>query len=79
MLASALLPLSRPQGSLFILKSALVTTPELTYLIRVFNDHTALTDVQTGEEDNGQAQLFGKLKAGDVVIQDGTEDVLRVK
>lgn len=73
--ASALLPISRPQSSIFVPKSALVTTSERTYLIRVTNGHASLVDIQPGDENNGQVQVFGKLKAGDVVIQDGSEDI----
>lgn len=75
MFASASLPITRPQSSIFVPKSAIVTTAERTYVIRVANGHTTLVDVQQGDENNGQVQVFGKLKAGDVVLRNGTEDV----
>jgi RND family efflux transporter MFP subunit len=75
MFASASLPITRPQSSIFVPKSAIVTTAERTYVIRAANGHTSLVDVQQGDENNGQVQVFGKLKAGDVVLRTGTEDI----
>ena len=75
MFASASLPITRPQSSIFVPKSALVTTAERTYVIRVASGHASLVDVQQGDENNGQVQVFGKLKAGDVVLRTGTEDI----
>ena len=75
MFASASLPITRPQSSIFVPKSALVTTAERTYVIRVAKGHASLIDVQQGDENHDQAQVFGKLKAGDVVVKNGTEDI----
>ncbi len=75
MFASASLPIMRPQSSIFVPKSAIVTTAERTYVIRVTQGHASLVDIQQGDENNGQVQVFGKLKAGDVVLRTGTEDV----
>jgi membrane fusion protein (multidrug efflux system) len=75
MFASASLPITRPQSSLFVPKTAVVTTAERTYLIRVVGGQTELVDVQVGDENNGQVQVFGKLQAGDVVLKIGSEDV----
>jgi membrane fusion protein (multidrug efflux system) len=75
MFASASLPITRPQSSLFVPKTAVVTTAERTYLVRVANGQTELVDVQVGDENNGQVQVFGKLRDGDVVLKTASEDI----
>ena len=75
MFASASLPISRPQSSLFVPKTAVVTTAERTYVVRVAGGRTELVDVQTGDENNGQVQVFGQLRAGDVVLKAASEDI----
>ncbi len=75
MFASASLPITRPQSSIFVPKSAIVTTAERTYVIRVAQGHASLVDIQQGDENNGQVQVFGKLKAGDVVLRTATEEI----
>jgi membrane fusion protein (multidrug efflux system) len=75
MFASVSLPISRPQSSLFVPKTAVVTTAERTYVIRVANGRTEPVDVQVGDENSGQVQVFGKLKADDVVLKTGNEEL----
>ena len=75
MFASASLPITRPQSSIFVPKTAVVTTAERTYVIRVAGGRTELVAVQVGDENNGQVQVFGKLQDGDVVLKNGSEDV----
>ncbi|RZK35036.1 MAG: efflux RND transporter periplasmic adaptor subunit, partial [Hymenobacter sp.] len=75
MFASVSLPISRPQSSLFVPKTAVVSTPERTYVIRVAQGRTELVDVQVGDENSGQVQVFGKLQAGDVVLRAGGEEI----
>jgi RND family efflux transporter MFP subunit len=75
MFASASLPISRPQSSLFVPKTAVVTTAERTYVIRVADGRTEAVTVQVGDENGGMVQIFGKLKADDVVLKTGNEEL----
>jgi RND family efflux transporter MFP subunit len=75
MFASASLPISRPQSSLFVPKTAVVTTAERTYVIRVADARTEPVTVQVGDENGGMVQVFGKLKADDVVLKTGNEEL----
>jgi membrane fusion protein (multidrug efflux system) len=75
MFASASLPISRPQSSLFVPKTAVVTTAERTYVIRVADGRTEPVTVQVGDENGGMVQVFGKLKADDVVLKTGNEEL----
>jgi len=76
MFASATIPIKAPQSSLFVPKSAVVSTAERTYVIRVVAGKTELVDVQKGDENAGQVQVFGTLKAGDVVLKAGNEEIV---
>lgn len=75
MYAAATLPIKSPKTSLYVLKSAVVSTNERTYVIRVIDGKTELVDVQKGDENAGQVQVFGSLKANDVVIKAGNEEI----
>lgn len=75
MFASASLPISRPQSSLFVPKTAVVTTAERTYVIRVADGRTEPVTVQVDDENGGMVQVFGKLKADDVVLKTGNEEL----
>lgn len=75
MFASATIPIRAPQSSLFVPRSAVVSTAERTYVIRVAAGKTELVDVQKGDENAGQVQIFGPLKAGDVVLKAGNEEI----
>ena len=75
MFASATIPIKSPKSSLFVPKSAVVSTAERTYVIRVVGGKTELVDVQKGDENAGQVQVFGALKAGDVVLKAGNEEI----
>jgi RND family efflux transporter MFP subunit len=75
MFASANIPIKSPKSSLYVPKSAVVSTAERTYVIRVAGGKTELVDVQKGDENAGQVQVFGSLKAGDVVLKAGNEEI----
>lgn len=75
MFASASLPVKVAANSLFVPKSAVVSTAERTYLIRVAAGRTELVDVRLGDENAGQVQVFGQLRAGDVVLKSGSEEM----
>ncbi|WP_210521414.1 efflux RND transporter periplasmic adaptor subunit [Hymenobacter terricola] len=76
MYAAASLPIKSPKTSLYVPKSAVVSTAERTYVIRVANGKTELVDVQKGDENAGQVQVFGPLKANDVVLKAGNEEIV---
>ena len=75
MFAAATLPIKAPKSSLFVPKTAVVSTAERTYVIRVTGGKTELVNVQKGDENGGQVQVFGPLQAGDVVLKAGNEEI----
>ncbi|MBW3131100.1 efflux RND transporter periplasmic adaptor subunit [Hymenobacter profundi] len=75
MFATATVPVDAAKSSLFVPRSAVVSTAERTYVIRVKNNRAELVDVQKGDETMGQIQVFGPLKIGDVVLKAGNEEI----
>ena len=75
MYAEVLLPLSGHQNACIVPQSAVITSTEKKYVIKV-QDHKALQiNVTTGNEDNGVIEIFGDIKAGDNVISKANEDI----
>jgi len=75
MFATATLPVDATKNSLFVPRSAVVSTAERTYVIRIVKGRADLVDVQKGDESQGQIQVFGPLKVGDVVLKAGNEEI----
>ncbi|OUJ70479.1 efflux transporter periplasmic adaptor subunit [Hymenobacter crusticola] len=75
MFATVSLPVTAAKSSLFVPRSSVVSTAERTYVIRIVNGRADLVDVQKGDESGGQIQVFGSLKAGDVVLKAGNEEI----
>jgi len=75
MFATASLPVNAAKSSLFVPRSAVVSTAERTYVIRIIKGRADLVDVQKGDESSGQIQVFGPLKVGDVVLKAGNEEI----
>lgn len=75
MFATASLPVNGAKTSLYVPRSAVVSTAERTYVIRVTKGRAELVDVQKGDESLGQIQVFGPLKVGDVVLKAGNEEI----
>lgn len=76
MYASARLPVSQTQeGSLYVPKSALVNTMDRSYVIRMENGKARRVTVQKGDDVIGEVQVFGELKAGDLILKTASEEI----
>ncbi|QDK81314.1 efflux RND transporter periplasmic adaptor subunit [Spirosoma sp. KCTC 42546] len=76
MFASARLPVtSTREGSLYVPKSAVVSTLDRTFVLKVVDGKAIRTTVQKGDDTVGQTQVFGDLKAGDIILKTGSEDI----
>ncbi|GAB2538834.1 efflux RND transporter periplasmic adaptor subunit [Spirosoma aerophilum] len=76
MFASARLPVNTSvQGSLYVPKSAVLSTMDRTYVLKLVNGQAVRTTVQKGDESGGQIQVFGELKPGDSVLKTASEDI----
>src|SRR5262245_16919385 len=65
----------RPTPSLFVPPSAIATTTERTFVVRVRNGQTEWVDVKRGAPMKQLVEVFGDLKEGDEVAERGTDEI----
>ncbi len=75
MFAEVLWEISRPTPSLFVPSSAVVTTTERKFVIRVREGVTEWVDVDVGEQMGTASEVFGDLAPGDLVAARGTDEL----
>lgn len=69
-------PVRRAAPSLLVPPTSVVTTTERTFVIRVKGDGTAeWVNVSRGVPVGNLIEVFGPLKAGDLVLQRGTDEI----
>ncbi|MBA3855290.1 MAG: hypothetical protein C0507_00125 [Cyanobacteria bacterium PR.3.49] len=68
-------PTRRHEASLFVPVSAVVTTPLNTFVCRVKDDVVEWVTVRKGQIMDGMVEVFGNLKEGDLVAQEGSEEL----
>jgi membrane fusion protein (multidrug efflux system) len=65
----------RSQQSLVVPASAVVTTLEKKFVIKVSNNTTKWEDVRPGFNMGEKQEIFGELRAGDTLVLKGTEEL----
>ena len=65
----------RGRPSLFVPASAIATTTERTFVVRVQNNRAEWVDVKRGQAMEQLVEVFGPLKEGDVVALRGTDEL----
>src|SRR6266496_3130329 len=65
----------RPQKSFVMPTTAVVTTLERKFVIKVSNNTTQWVDVRAGFNMGEKQEIFGDLKAGDSLVLKGTEEL----
>ncbi len=73
--ADVKLHLIRTQLSLVVPTSAIVSTLEKKFVIKVFNNTTQWIDVRAGFNLGDKQEVFGELTSGDTLIIKGTEEL----
>lgn len=68
-------PVRRSQPTLFVPAKAVVTTTELTFVIRVRQETVEWVRVQKGRSVGNLVEVFGELSAGDSVAARGTDEL----
>ncbi len=68
-------PVSRSQPTLFVPTSAVARTTEATFVVRIRDGNTEWINVQSGEVDGKQTEVFGDLRNGDDVAVRGTDEL----
>jgi RND family efflux transporter MFP subunit len=68
-------PLQRGYPTLFVPATAVTTDLQRTFLIRVRQGTAEWIDVKSGVSVNGKTEVFGDLKAGDLVVRNATDSI----
>jgi membrane fusion protein, multidrug efflux system len=68
-------PVRRPQPSLLLPPTSIVTTTERTFVIRVKNGLAEWVNVGRGARVGDLVEVFGPLKEGDTIVRRGTDEV----
>ncbi|HXI91992.1 MAG TPA: efflux RND transporter periplasmic adaptor subunit [Blastocatellia bacterium] len=75
MYAEVIWPVGRKQASLFVPPSAIATTTERTFVIRIRNGTAEWVDVKRGQLMGDLIEVFGLLDPGDEVAIRGTDEL----
>jgi multidrug efflux pump subunit AcrA (membrane-fusion protein) len=75
MFPEVLWPTRRPKPSLFVKATAIVTTTERTFVIRIRNGVTEWVDVKRGISNGDIVEVFGDLAENDLVAVRGTDEL----
>jgi RND family efflux transporter MFP subunit len=68
-------PVRRSGTTLFVLKTSVVDTSERTFVIRNRSGRAEWVDVRKGAGDGDLIEVMGDLKAGDMVVRRGTDEM----
>lgn len=68
-------PVERPQPTLFVPSSAVASTLERIFVVRINNGVAEWVDVKTGATSGNLTEVFGDLHAGDTVALHGTDEI----
>lgn len=76
MYASARLPVTATEGSIYVPKTAVASNLERTFVIKVEHGRAKWVNVQKGDATMNQVQIFGEVAEGDTILKVASEDVL---
>src|SRR5437773_3356483 len=68
-------PVKRPQPSLLVPPTSIVTTTERTFVVRVNNGVAQWVNVSRGARVGELIEVFGALKDGDTIVRRGTDEI----
>jgi RND family efflux transporter MFP subunit len=68
-------PVRRPQPSLLVPPTSIVTTTERTFVVRVNNGAAQWVNVGRGARIGDLVEVFGQLKDGDTIVRRGTDEI----
>jgi RND family efflux transporter MFP subunit len=75
MVANVNIPLSTKDSTWIVPKSAVVSSQERVFVIKVVNNKAEWVDVKKGREVDGKVEVFGDLATGDTIVKQGSEEV----
>ncbi|MDB5158619.1 MAG: efflux transporter periplasmic adaptor subunit [Mucilaginibacter sp.] len=75
MYADVEVPLPSHDSTLIVPKSAVVSSTEKVFVIKVVDHHAHWVDVKKGFQSGDKMEVYGDLKADDKVIKDATDEI----
>jgi membrane fusion protein (multidrug efflux system) len=75
MVSNVIIPLSTKDSTYILPKTAIVSSQERIFVIKVVNNKAEWVDVKKGRENEGKVEVFGELTAGDLIVMRGSEEV----
>ena len=75
MYAEVVWPVKRAAPGLFVPSTAVVTTTEKVFVVRVKDGRAEWVSVTKGAKDGDWVEVQGKLNAGDVVVKRGSDEI----
>ncbi len=75
MIAEVNIPMPARDSSFVVAKTAVVSSQEKVFVIRVKNNTAEWVEVQKGRDIEGKTEIFGKLDAGDLVVVQANEEI----
>ncbi|RYY31048.1 MAG: efflux RND transporter periplasmic adaptor subunit [Chitinophagaceae bacterium] len=75
MIAEVNIPMPARDSSFIVPATAVVSSQERVFVIRVHDNKANWVEVQKGRIINGQTEVFGKLTEGDLVIVEANEEI----
>lgn len=76
MIAEVNIPFPAKDSTLIVPKTALVNSPERTFVIRIVNNKAEWVDVKKGRESGGKIEIYGiGLQPGDQLVKKASEEI----
>lgn len=75
MYADVNVPLPARDSAIIVPKSAVVTSTEKVFVIKVVNNHAVWVDVQKGLEAGDSIAIHGDINPGDVLVKAASEEI----
>ena len=75
MYADVNVPLPSHDGTLFVPKTAVVTSTEKVFVIKVVNHHAQWVDVKKGIQSGDMMEIYGDLQKGDQVVKKASDEI----
>ncbi len=75
MYADVNVPLPSHDSTLIVPKSAVVTSTEKVFVVKVVDHHAVWVDVKKGFQSGDKMEVYGNLKPGDQVVKNATDEI----
>lgn len=75
MFAEVKVPLPSRDSTIILPKTAVATSTEKVFVVKVVNHKAEWVDVKKGLEANGQVEVYGNIKPGDQVVKNASDEI----